>query len=414
VVANTWEAVYFDHDLDRLTRLAEASAEVGAERFVLDDGWFRRRRDDRKGLGDWYVDEDLWPAGLHPLVDHVKRLGMDFGLWVEPEMVNPDSDLARAHPDWILAMGDRQPLLSRNQLVLDVAHPDAWQYLFARIDALVKDYGIAFLKWDHNRDLIDAGRQPAGRAGVHEQTLATYRLMDELRRANPGLEIESCSSGGARVDLGVLERTDRVWASDCIDALERQSIQRWTALLLPPELIGSHVGSGRAHTTGRRHDLSFRAATALFGHFGIEWDLTRADDTQRAELAEWVALYKRLRPLLHSGRVVRSDHPDAGTWIHGVVAHDRSRAVFAVVAMAAGDRFPRGPITLPGLDPHRRYLVEPLAPGHQPGTQENVPTPWLGRGAITLSGASLDHVGVQLPSMHPEQALLLEITEVTQ
>lgn len=414
VVANTWEAVYFDHDLDRLTDLADLAAEVGAERFVLDDGWFRRRRDDRAGLGDWYVDEEVWPSGLHPLVDHVKRLGMDFGLWVEPEMVNPDSDLARAHPAWILSTGDRLPLLSRHQLVLDVADPDAWDYLFDRLDALVKEYGVAYLKWDHNRDLTDAGRDPSGRAAVHEQTLAVYRLMDELRRANPGLEIESCSSGGARVDLGVLQRTDRVWASDCIDALERQSIQRWTSLLLPPELIGSHVGSGRSHTTGRRHDLSFRAATALFGGFGMEWDLTAVDPAERTELAEWVTLYKRLRGLLHTGQVVRSDHADPATWVHGVVSPDRSHAVFAVVSMATSDRFPPGRVTLPGLDPHRRYTVVPLAPGHQPGTKDNTATPWLEQGAITLPGSALDQVGIQVPSLHPEQVLLLEITEVTQ
>lgn len=412
VVANIWEAVYFDHDLNRLVALADAAAEVGAERFVLDDGWFQQRRDDRAGLGDWYEDEDRWPDGLHPIVDHVHERGMDFGLWVEPEMVNLDSNLARQHPDWILSTGDRRPLLSRHQLVLDIGNPEAWSHLFTRLDALVKEYGIAYLKWDHNRDLVDAGRQPEGQPGVHEQTLAVYRLMDALREANPGLEIESCSSGGARVDLGILQHTDRVWASDCIDALERQSIQRWTALLLPPELIGSHVGSGRAHTTGRRHDLSFRAATALFGHFGIEWDLTEATADERAELSQWVALYKRLRPLLHQGTVVRSDHADPAIRVHGVVSKDRSHAVFAAVAVATSDRFPPGRVSLPGLDPAQRYVVRPLMPGHQPGNADATATPWLEHGEITLSGTALDNVGVPLPSLHPEQALLLEITEV--
>ena len=412
VVANTWEAVYFDHDLGRLTTLADAAAEVGAERFVLDDGWFRRRTDDHAGLGDWYVDEERWPAGLHPLVDHVRALGMEFGLWFEPEMVNPDSDLARAHPEWILATGGRMPPESRFQQVLDLGNSEAWQYLFERISALVGEYGIGYLKWDHNRDLVDAGHQPDGTAGVHEQTLAVYRLMAALKAAHPGLEIESCSSGGARVDLGVLEHTDRVWTSDCIDALERQSIQRWTGLLLPLELMGSHVGSGHSHTTGRRHDLAFRAGTALFGHFGIEWDLTEAGPQERAELAAWVAAYKRLRPLLHSGTVVRSDHDDPAVWVHGVVAADRAEAVFSVVQMATSNRYPHGRVQIPGLSPDTTYDVRPLEPGHAPPTTESVPTPWLATG-LTLTGRALDRVGVPVPAMHPDQLLLLHIREVT-
>jgi alpha-galactosidase len=322
VVLNTWEAVYFDHNLERLRRLADVAASVGVERFVLDDGWFRRRRDDRAGLGDWYVDETVWPEGLHPLVDHVRAAGMEFGLWVEPEMVNPDSDLARAHPEWIMATGGRQPPLSRSQQVLDLGHKEAYGHILELLDGLLTTYDIGYLKWDHNRDLVDAGHTPGGEPGVHEQTHAVYRLLDELRARHPGIEIESCSSGGGRVDLGILERTDRVWGSDCNDALERQSIQRWTELLLPPELIGAHVGPPHAHTTGRTHDLSFRAGTALFGHFGIEWDIASATPDERAELRRWVDCYKQLRGLLHSGRVVRADHPDPAFWVHGVVATD--------------------------------------------------------------------------------------------
>jgi alpha-galactosidase len=238
-VLNTWEAVYFDHDLARLTSLADTAAAIGVERFVLDDGWFRHRRDDSAGLGDWYVDETVWPDGLSPLIKHVRALGMEFGLWFEPEMANPDSDLVRDHPDWVLAAAGRWPTLSRNQLVVDVAHPDAYQYLLERLDKLVSELGIAYLKWDHNRDLIEAVH--AGVAGVHAQTAAVYRLLDELRERHPELEIESCSSGGARVDLGILERTDRVWASDTNDPVERQQIQRWTSALIPLELIGAHA-----------------------------------------------------------------------------------------------------------------------------------------------------------------------------
>jgi alpha-galactosidase len=412
VVANTWEAVYFDHDLGRLTALADAAAAVGAERFVLDDGWFRHRRDDVAGLGDWYVDEGVWPQGLHPLVDHVRGLGMEFGLWVEPEMVNPDSDLARAHPEWVLAPGARQPVLMRHQQVLDLAHPQAYAYILERLDALVSEYGIGYLKWDHNRDLNEAGHWPTGAPGVHAQTQAVYRLLDELRERHPGLEIESCSSGGARVDLGVLQRTDRVWTSDCIDALERQRIQRWTALLLPPELMGSHVGAGRSHTTSRMHDLSFRAGTALFGHFGIEWDLLAASEADRAELARWVALYKELRPLLHAGRVVRGDHPDPALLVHGVVAPDAGRAVFALVATATSEVSPLGRVVLPGLDPDRRYRVRPLPPGDAPAAGNATPLPWLRPEGVVLPGSALASTGVQAPALHPEQLLLLEVTAV--
>ncbi|MGK5533222.1 alpha-galactosidase [Streptomyces sp. URMC 129] len=412
VTLNVWEAVYFDHDPARLTALADAAAEVGAERFVLDDGWFRGRRDDHAGLGDWYVDETVWPDGLHPLVEHVRGLGLEFGLWVEPEMVNPNSDLAREHPEWIMATGDRMPPESRHQQVLDLGHPGAYAYIRERLEALIGEYALTYLKWDHNRDLVDAGHSPTGQAGVHVQTRAVYRLLDELRARHPRLEIESCSSGGGRVDLGILERADRVWASDCIDALERQRIQRWTGVLLPPELIGAHVGAPEAHTTGRTHPLGFRAGTALFGHFGIEWDLTRASAADRAALGEWIALYKRLRPLLHAGTVVRGDHPDPALWVHGVVAPDRSRAVYALVQMETGVVAPPGTVRLPGLDPVAEYRVAPLRPGDRPaGPAADLP-PWWGEG-VRLPGRVLGGVGVRAPIQFPERLVLLEAVRVT-
>jgi alpha-galactosidase len=409
VVVNTWEAVYFNHDLPKLAALADAAAQVGAERFVLDDGWFRHRRNDHAGLGDWYVDENVWPTGLHPLIDHVRGLGMDFGLWVEPEMVNPDSDLARAHPEWIMATGDRQPPLSRHQQVLDLGHPAAYAYILLRLDALLSEYPIAYLKWDHNRDLIDAGHSPGGEAGVHAQTLALYRLIDELRARHPGVEIESCASGGSRVDLEILDRTERVWASDSIDALERQQIQRWTGLLLPLEMIGAHVGAPVAHTTGRVHTLDFRAGTALFGHFGIEWDLTTANPADRARLAAWVALYKHLRGLLHTGTMVRADHPDPAVWVHGVVAADASRAVYAVVATATSVWSPPGPVRLPGLAADAVYRVAPLPPGDRiegPGQSE---LPWWDSG-VDLTGRALGEVGLQAPLQFPERLVLIQAT----
>ncbi len=411
VTMNTWEAVYFAQDLGRLTALADAAAAVGAERFVLDDGWFRGRRDDHAGLGDWYVDERVWPDGLHPLVGHVRGLGLEFGLWVEAEMVNPDSDLARAHPDWILATGGRLPPESRYQQVLDLGNAAAYDHLLARLDALLGEYAIGYLKWDHIRDLVDAGTTVTGGAGVHAQTLAVYALMDELRARHPGLEIESCSSGGGRVDLGILERTDRVWTSDSIDALERQQIQRWTGLLLPPELLGAHVGAPVAHTTHRTHPLDFRAGTALFGHLGIEWDLTAAPAGDRDRLAEWVAAYKALRPLLHTGTVVRGDHPDPALQVHGVVAADRSRAVYALVQLATGVHAPAGRVRLPGLDPDAAYRLAPLPPGDRVDGPGMNPLPWWS-GGVTLPGRALDTAGVQAPMLFPERLVLVEASRL--
>ena len=408
VTLNVWEAVYFDHDLDKLLALTGLAREVGVERFVLDDGWFRHRRDDSSGLGDWFVDETVWPQGLSPLVDAVIGAGMEFGLWFEPEMVNPDSDLAREHPDWLLGASSGLPPDQRHQQVLDLGQPAAWDYLLDRIDTVLKAYRISYLKWDHNRSLV-AASTVGGRAGVHQQTLALYRLLAELRLRHPGLEIESCASGGGRVDLGILDYTDRVWTSDCNDALERQAIQRWTGLLLPPELMGAHVGPTRSHTTGRTHDLSFRAATALFGHFGIEWDLSAATEDERAELAAWISLYVRLRSLVHTGQVVRADVADPALWLHGVVAQDGGRALFAFVRLATSVTESSGPLRLPGLDADRTYKVTVVTPDVT--WRERQPLAWID--GFTATGRVLGSVGLQPPALHPEHAIVLELTAVS-
>ncbi|MFL6102017.1 MAG: alpha-galactosidase, partial [Actinomycetes bacterium] len=296
----------------------------------------------------------------------------------------------------------------RNQQVLDLANPDCWTFIRDRLDALLAEHDIAFLKWDHNRDLIEAGHD--GRPGVHAQTLATYRLLDELRSRHPGVEIESCASGGGRVDLGILARTDRVWASDTNDALERQHIQRWTQLLLPPELVGTHVGPPRSHTTSRTHNLAFRVATALFGHFGIEWDIASASPQEQEAMAEAIACYKRLRPLLHGGRVVRADHPNPAAYLHGVVADDGAEALFAYVQLTASAFETPGLARLPGLDPDRAYRVAPLEVAGAPETRQAAAPPWLAAGEVTLAGLVLGEVGLPLPVLRPEQALLLQLT----
>lgn len=408
VTLNVWEAVYFQHDLGTLSELVDRAADIGVERFVLDDGWFRGRRNDDAGLGDWYVDENVWPAGLWPLVERVRARGMQFGLWFEPEMVNLDSDLAREHPEWIMQTEGRMPPEARNQQVLNVAIPDAKAYLLERISTLIDEYAIDYLKWDHNRDLIEAGSTSrGGAAAVHEQTRAVYALMDEIALRHPGLEIESCSSGGARVDLGILEHTDRVWASDCIDPLERQQILRWTSQLLPPELVGSHVAGPHSHTTGRTHGLGFRAVTALFGHFGVEWDLTAATVSERAELAEWIAVYKHLRPLIATGSVVRVDGTEHVVQGSGVIARDGSEALFEIAMLGRPTAWPPGVIRVPGLAPEGRYRVKPLGPG---STRHDRSAPvWQRDGGCVLTGRMLGEIGVQVPLLQPEQAVLVSI-----
>ena len=409
---NVWEAVYFDHRLDKLVALADAAAAVGLERYVLDDGWFRHRRTDDAGLGDWYVDETVWPDGLGPLVDHVTGLGLEFGLWFEPEMINPDSDVARAHPEWILRTPDRMAPAGRRQQVLDLTVPDAWTYIYDRIHAILSEYAIGFVKWDHNRDLVDAGRQATGTAGVHEQTLATYRLLRALRAAHPEVEFESCAGGGGRADLGILAITDRIWTSDCIDPLERQTIEAGTGLLLPPELMGSHVASPHSHTTGRRHDLSFRAANAIFSHLGVEWDLTAASAEDLAELTRWVAAYTEHRELLHHGDVLRLDSPDPALWVHGVVARDRSEAIISLVQLTTGVHHPPGQVRIRGLDPQRSYQVRPLAPGDAIAHSDPVWRPaWWPEG-IELTGQVLAASGLQIPNQHPEHAVLIHLVAV--
>lgn len=413
VTLNVWEAVYFDHDLERLTALADAAAELGVERYVLDDGWFRGRRDDTRGLGDWFVDEAVWPDGLDPIADHVHGLGMQFGLWFEPEMVNLDSDLARAHPDWVMSTGGRVPVPSRHQHVLDLSNPAAAAYVLERMSAIIGAHGVDYVKWDHNRDLVDPGSGVDGRPVVHAQTLAAYAIMAELRRRHPGLEIESCSSGGGRVDLGVAEHTQRVWVSDVTDPLDRQQMQAWTAQLLPLEYLGSHVAADVSHQTRRSSSLAFRAATALFGHFGIEWDLTRATPEQLADLSGWIELYKTERGLLHTGTLVRQDAAGADSaQLWGVVAADRSRALFQLATLTRPASAPPGRFTLRGLDPERRYRVTPLPLSREAYDGWSVPT-WLARtDGVVLTGRALAVAGLQAPESAPGTSLVLRLHAV--
>lgn len=405
---NVWEAVYFNHNLEKLEQLADVAQEIGVERFVLDDGWFGSRRDDHSGLGDWVVSKDVWPNGLKPLIDVVKSRGMEFGLWFEGEMVNPDSDLYRAHPEWILHVGDRVPPEGRFQQVLDLTHQGAYDHVFGQVDAILSEYDIAYIKWDHNRPLIEAAH--LGQAAVREQTKAIYRLFDQLKANHPGLEIESCSSGGGRIDLGMVEHADRFWTSDCNDALERQYIQRYTQFAIPPEMLGSHIGPTHSHTTHRTHSLSFRAISALFGHAGIEWDVTETTPEERAALKSWASYYKANRSLLHTGKMIRVEQPDDSSFVHGVVSQDKSKAIFAYVTLRAIPGMTPTALRLEGLDPKANYRIKMVQPAGSPEyVQRGMPT-WID--GVELSGAALSKIGVRPPILAPENGFLVEVERV--
>lgn len=405
---NMWEALYFDHNEAKIRELVDVAAEVGVERIVLDDGWFHSRRNDRSGLGDWVIDPAVWPNGLTPIIEYINSKGIEFGLWFEGEMVNPDSDLYRAHPEWILHEGDRTPPLWRHQLVLDLGHEDAYKHVLEQTTAVLAAHKIAYIKWDHNRVLVDAGH--LGVAGVRRQTQGIYRLFAELKKRHPGLEIESCASGGARIDLGVIDYVDRFWTSDNNDALERQTIQRWTSQVIPPEMLGTHIGPTHGHQTGRTLELSMRAITALFGHAGIEWNITQATAEERANLASWATYYKDNRAVLHSGKSVRVDYPDEHGYLYGVVAGDTKKSIFAYVQLTPTVAIHPAPLKFTGLNAAANYSIKVVYPAGKPRFMLITPPQWMD--GITMSGSALATIGVSAPILAPANAVLIEITKL--
>ena len=407
VQLNTWEALYFDVSESSVLTLIQQAAELGVERFVLDDGWFEGRQDDSSSLGDWQVDAAKFPRGLSPLIEACRERGMAFGLWIEPEMVNPDSNLYRANPDWVLHHDPAPRLLARNQLVLDLGRDDVFCHLLAVITKLLGDYDISYLKWDMNRDIHQAGNVD-GLPAVHRQTRALYRLMGEVKRQFPDVEIESCASGGGRVDFGILRFASRFWPSDSHDALDRLSIQRGFSLLMPPELMGSHVGAATCHLTGRQHSMAFRAGVAFWGHLGVEMDLSSIDDADRLTLCSLIALHKRHRALLHSGRTLRLERPE-GEMGWAVISHNRAEALFAAVRLQSTvDIFPRR-YRFSGLDADAHYRVQliwPQASGavlqqHSASVQ-----------ASPIAGDALVRLGIQLPILAPETLLIYHLERV--
>ncbi len=408
---NSWEAVYFDHDVDKLKDIASRAAAIGIERFVLDDGWFGARRDDRAGLGDWFVSSDVYPDGLAPLIKHVTALGMEMGIWFEPEMVNPDSDLYRAHPDWVLQVSGVEQVPFRNQYVLDISRQEVSDYLFERVDSLLSNHDLSYVKWDMNRDLNHPG-DASGHPRAAAQVSALYSLLDRLREKHPHVEIESCASGGARPDYGILAHTDRIWTSDTNDALHRQNIQRGASFFLPLCIMGSHVGPRQCHTTGRVLPMALRAATAMMGHMGAELNLLTEPAAELAELASAIDLYKNHRALLHSGHFYRVDTRDHLNMV-GVAAPDKSEAIFSVAWLTANLKSQSDRIYFAGLDPKASYRLTVIWPTkwHAHGAASALDVLDMMEKGTVIPGDVLINAGLQLPLAWPESVLIFHLRQ---
>ncbi|QMW24218.1 alpha-galactosidase [Sandaracinobacteroides saxicola] len=379
---NSWEAAWFDVSAPRAMALAEAAAALGCERFVLDDGWFRGRHDASGGLGDWTPCPVKFPDGLHPLIAHVEALGMDFGLWVEPEMASPGAALLAAHPDWALPTP-----LHRHQLALDLARADVRAHLFSSLDRLLGENRIRYLKWDHNRPVV-APDPDAHARGARE-------LIARVAAAHPDVMIEGCASGGGRIAFDLIGDMARFWPSDSSDPAVRLAMLRPASLFLPPELLGTHVAASPNPITGGAHAMDFRAKVALFGHMGVEADPAKLADRERDVLRAAIALHKRFRPITGAGKVHWPQHPDPAVLGQMAILPDGGAAV-ALVARAGRPAAAQAPPTrFPGLLPDGLYRVE--LPKPWPRASRLLASPERWREGFVLSGSALAGAGLRLP-----------------
>ncbi len=365
VLYNSWEATEFDVNEAGQRALAAKAATLGVELFVIDDGWFGARKDDHAGLGDWVVNAKKFPNGLKPLIDAVKGLGMDFGLWVEPEMVNPDSDLYRAHPDWVMHFDGRPRSELRNQLVLNLARDDVREYIFGVLDKLATDYPIRYFKWDMNRPFSEPGWPEAGPADERKLWVAyvrnLYQIIDRLRARHPGLEIESCSGGGGRVDLGILQRVEEVWTSDNTDAFDRLRIQEGFSQAHTARIMSAWVTDSPNWVNGRAVPLGYRFLVAMQGALGIGSNLNKWTDEDFALARKMVALDKRIRGTVQNGELYRLASPRSGdlTANQYVGPGGRQTVLFAF-RQSQQYNTPVSTVRLRGLDPRAMYRIESI------------------------------------------------------
>jgi alpha-galactosidase len=388
VLYNSWEATEFNVSEEGQLALAEKASKLGVERFVIDDGWFGQRKDDHAGLGDWYVNKEKFPHGLKPVIDRVHALGMDFGIWVEPEMVNPDSDLYRKHPDWAMNFPGRPRTEGRNQLLLNLAREDVKEYVFQWLDQLVGNNEIAFLKWDYNRNWSEPGWDavpPEEQKKIYVAYVHNlYEILDRLRAAHPKLEIESCSGGGGRVDLGILRRTEEVWPSDNTDALDRLTLQDGFTQAYTPGIMMAWVTDVPSGIDHRVVPLKFRFMVAMSGSLALGGNLNKYSPEDLQASTRYVSFYKRIRPTVQRGALYRLIAPQGSEYsaTEYVSTDGRQAVLFAYLhSQQFGTPFPT--VFLNGLDPDARYKVEAIDPGQV-------------QDVGVLSGAYLMRHGIQL------------------
>ncbi len=358
VLYNSWEATGFDVNVKNQTALAELAADMGVELFVMDDGWFGRRNDDYAGLGDWFVNKDKFPNGLNELIEKVNSLGMDFGIWVEPEMVNADSDLFRSHPDWAYHYPNRKANELRHQLVLNMTRQDVQQYIFDVIDKLLSEHNIKYIKWDMNRPFSETGAENLENPKMYSylHTMAVYDIVDRIKRKHPDVAIESCASGGGRCDYGALSHFDMFWTSDNTDGIDRMTIQKGCSLLRPVKAMRAWVTD--IEGINKPCSLDFRFAVAMQGSLGVGGNLTKYSKDDLEICKKNIALYKEIRNIVQFGDLYRIlDIEKDEVLLNQYVTEDKTKAV--AFLLANGTRFykKRIPVCFDGLDDNKRYKL---------------------------------------------------------
>ena len=364
ILINNWEATYFDFDEKKLLEIAKEASELGIEMLVMDDGWFGRRSSDDSSLGDWFVNEEKLKGGLHALVENVKKLGMKFGIWVEPEMISPESELYQKHPDWAIQIPGRDITQSRAQYVLDLSRAEVADAVYDMIANVLRSADISYVKWDMNRQIATIGSSalPADRQGEvsHRYILGVYRMQERLITEFPDLLLENCAGGGGRFDPGMLYYSPQIWCSDDTDSVERLAIQEGTALIYPVSAMGAHVSVCPNHTVGRTTPFETRGDVALLGTFGYELDITKLSAEEKEKVKEQVKKYHKYNDLIREGDYYRLESASCNgyydSWM--VVEKGKRRALlFCVQTLAranAKSRFVR----LAGLDPQKCYTAD--------------------------------------------------------
>jgi alpha-galactosidase len=401
ILINNWEATYFEFDAAKLENIAKEGSKLGMELFVLDDGWFGKRNDDNSSLGDWMVDKGKLPDGLKDLAERIAKQGMALGLWFEPEMVSPDSDLYRKHPDWCLHVPDRRRTESRSQLVLDMSRNDVIEYVVDAVSRVLESAPIAYVKWDLNRNFTEIGSQllpkERQRETGHRYMLGLYQALERITSKFPNILFESCAGGGGRFDPGMLYYMPQTWASDNSDAVSRLQIQYGTSLVYPPVTMGSNVSVVPNHQIGRVTPLQTRGYVAMSGSFGYQLDLTKLSEAEKSVIGEQVALYKEIRGIVQFGDFYRLLNPfEIGEAAWMFVTEDRQEAVlfyFQVQAAVAG---PIKRLRLKGLDEQMDYRL-------LTGEQNDI-----------YGGDYLQRVGYILPALKGDyQSLFFRLMAVT-